>query len=117
MAGAYTGAGTGSVFGPVGTVVGGIVGAGVGAWIGWNVVGPMLSSGLPPGFWPGDKGSAEWGRRNGVGARDGKGRFHGVKQGCPGSKPTDNYGVNPATGDVVDPNGDVVGNLWDAKPK
>ena len=117
LAGAYTGAGMGSVFGPVGTVVGGVVGAGVGAWIGWNVVGPMLSSGLPPGFWPGDKGSAEWGRRNGVGARDGKGRFHGVKQGCPGSKPTDNYGVNPATGDVVDQNGDVVGNLWDAKPK
>ena len=115
--GAVAGAGIGSFFGPVGTVVGGVIGFGAGAWLGWNVVRPMLSNGLPPGFWPGDKGSAEWGRRNGFGTRDGKGRFHGIKQGCPGSKPTDNYGVDPATGDVVDPNGDVVGNLWDAKPK
>nr|WP_330218542.1 RHS repeat-associated core domain-containing protein [Cupriavidus basilensis] len=37
------------------------------------------ASAFPPGVWPGDMGSAEWDRRNGVGARDGKGRFHGIK--------------------------------------
>lgn len=116
-AGAMGGAEIGSVLGPVGAVAGGVVGAGVGAWLSWNVVGPMLSSGLHPGYWPADKGAAEWGRRNGFGARNGKGRFHGIKQSCPGSKPTDDYGVNPETGDVIDPTGEVIGNLWDAKPK
>jgi RHS repeat-associated protein len=77
---------------------------------------PAKSSAFPPGVWPGDKGAAEWGRRNGVGSRDGKGRFHGVKQGCGGSG-TDNFGVDPLTGDVYDPAGDVVGNLGDVKPK
>ena len=71
----------------------------------------------PPGFWPGDKGAAEWGKRNDVGAREGKGRFHGIKQSCPGSKATDDYGVNPSNGDVVDPAGDIVGNLNDVKSK
>jgi hypothetical protein len=71
----------------------------------------------PSGFWPGDKGAAEWGRRNGFGAREGRGRFHGIKQSCPGSNARDNYGVNPETGDVVDPEGDIVGNLNDVKSK
>jgi hypothetical protein len=74
-------------------------------------------TGLPPGYWPADTGAAEWGRRTGVGAREGKGRFHGIKQGCPGSKATDVFGVDPKTGDVVDPTGEVVGNLDDVKSK
>ncbi len=57
------------------------------------------------------------GSRNGVGAREGRGRFHGIKQGCPGSRATDVFGVNPEAGDVVDPNGDIVGNLGDMKSK
>ncbi len=125
VAAAMAGASAGSVFGPVGTVVGGVVGAGVGAAVGWNVIGPMLagpqsnatlSTGLPPGFWPADKGAEEWGRRNGVGRREGKGRFHGIKQGCNG-RATDNFGVDPETGEVIDPEGESVGNLWDAKSK
>jgi RHS repeat-associated protein len=75
------------------------------------------NSGFPPGYWPGDKGAAAWGAKNGVGAREGKGRFHGIKQKCKGSKPTDKYGVNPDTGDVVDPEGNSVGNLDDVKSK
>lgn len=73
----------------------------------------MCSTGYPPGFWPGDRGAKEWGRRNGVGEREGGRRFHDIKKGDTGSKPTDSYGVNPGTGDVVDPNGEWVGNLGD----
>ena len=49
-----------------------------------------------------------------VGVREAKNRFHrGVKQNCPGSKPTDVFGVNPETGDVVSPDGEVIDNLGD----
>jgi len=71
------------------------------------------NSNWPPGYWPGDKGAAEWGRQNGIGAREGKNRFHGIKQSTPGSRGDDDYGVNPETGDVVDQDGEVVGNLED----
>jgi RHS repeat-associated protein len=77
----------------------------------------MFNSGLPPGYWPADKGAEEWGRRNGAGSKDGRRRFHRIKQDCVGSKPADEYGVDPDTGDVVDPEGDIIGNLNDAKPK
>ncbi len=123
VAGAIAGASAGSAFGPVGTVVGGAVGAGVGAAIGWDVVGPMLqskpmmSNGLPPGVWPADKGAEEWGRRTGVGAKEGRRRFHGIKQNCPGSRATDAFGVDPETGDVIDSHGEDVGNLHDVKAK
>ena len=43
--------------------------------------GPMLSNGLPPGYWPGPNGAEEWGRRNNVDPSDARGRFHGIKQG------------------------------------
>jgi hypothetical protein len=47
-----------------------------------------------------------------VPVREAKDRFHkGVKNNCPGAKPTDVFGVNPDTGDVVDQNGDYVDNL------
>jgi hypothetical protein len=66
----------------------------------------------PPGFWPGDSGAEEWGRRNGVGAAEGRRRFHqGVKQADNMSRPRDDYSVNPETGDVADPEGEIVGNL------
>ena len=74
----------------------------------------MLSSSFPSGFWPGDKGAAEWGRRNGLGAKEGQRRFHDIKKGQrgkPGSRAPDNCGVNPETGEVIDGNGEDIGNL------
>lgn len=69
----------------------------------------------PRGFWPGDSGAEEWGRRNDVGAAEGRRRFHqGVKQADNMSRPRDDYSVNPETGDVADPEGEVVGNLNDS---
>lgn len=114
----WVGAAAGEAADPAG---GGIPGAALGGLAG-RAIGDAISnimnaSSLPPGFWPGDKGGEEWGRRNGVGAKEGRRRFHGVKQSCTGSRPKDVYGVNPETGDVVDPNGDPVGNLGEAKPK
>ena len=68
----------------------------------------------PRGFLPGDTGAAQWGVRNGVGAKEGKHRFHkGIKQGDKMSGATDDYWTNPETGDVIDPSGDYVGNLED----
>ncbi|WP_238345913.1 RHS repeat domain-containing protein [Luteimonas saliphila] len=76
--------------------------------------GMMMSGSFPPGFWPGDSGAAEWGRRNGVGAKEGKDRFHrGVKEHTPGARGDHDFGVNPQTGEVVDQNGEPVGNLND----
>jgi hypothetical protein len=51
-----------------------------------------------------------------VGQREGRNRFHGIKQDC-GGRPTDNFGVDPETGEVIDPQGETVGNLEQAKPK
>lgn len=77
----------------------------------------MIFSG-PPGFWDGEKGAGEWGRRHGVGAAEGKRRFHkGVKQKCNGSKAKEKYYTNPDTGDVKDSEGNTVGNLEDARAK
>ena len=53
----------------------GVVGAG--ALMGLD---RLMSSGLPPGFIPGDKGAEQWGRNNGIDPNDARGRFHGVKQ-------------------------------------
>jgi len=76
--------------------------------------GVMMSGAFPPGYWPADSGSAEWGRRNGVGAREGTDRFHkGVKENTPGTRGDHDFGVNPETGDVIDQNGELVGNLND----
>jgi RHS repeat-associated protein len=63
---------------------------------------------------PLDVGGAEWGRRNGVGADEGRRRAHKIKQQDKG-RPTDNYTVDPATGNVYDPNGDFVGNVRDVR--
>jgi hypothetical protein len=120
--GGRLGAMAGAPLGPPGTLIGGVIGATAGVWATWKAAEPLLApdpvqaSGLPPGYWPADKGAAEWGRRNGFGQQEGKGRFHGIKQGC-GGRARDNFGVDPATGDVVDPEGESVGNLWEAKSK
>ena len=72
----------------------GWVSAGAGAWIsapflflysphpcGGDPCGEltMESKRFSPGFWQGDKGAEEWGRRNGIGAAEGRRRFHGIK--------------------------------------
>jgi len=63
---------------------------------------------------PLDVGGEEWGRRNGVGADEGRRRAHNIKRRDKG-RATDKYTVDPQTGDVYDPNGDYVGNLKDAR--
>jgi RHS repeat-associated protein len=65
---------------------------------------------FPPGFWPADKGSDEWGRKNKVDKTESRNRFHKIKDDCKG-KPKDEYAVNPDSGDVVNPEGEIVGNL------
>jgi RHS repeat-associated protein len=95
-------------------------------WIG--IINPMVGSGddaceacgqtvesrgFPPGFIPADQGAREWGRKNGVGAREGEDRFHRFKQKHKGSGAKEKYSVNPETGDIVDGNGEDAGNLAD----
>jgi hypothetical protein len=56
----------------------------------------MAKGNRPPGFWPGDKGAIEWGKRNGVDPREAKDRFHkGIKPRChtPGAR--DDLSTNP----------------------
>ena len=60
---------------------------------------------------PLDVGGEEWGRRKGVGAAEGRRRAHRIKNSDPMHRPTDKYTVDPQTGDVFDPEGQVVGNL------
>jgi RHS repeat-associated protein len=68
---------------------------------------------LPKGFWPGDKGAEEWGKRNGIGAKAGRDKFHKIKRddksGASGAK--NDCGVNPDTGDAINGQGDDMGNL------
>jgi hypothetical protein len=109
--GAIGGAATGAMGTTLGILGGLVYPSPVGE--GSDVVPPLLAN-FPPGYWPGDKGAKEWGRRDGCGAEEGRRRFHkGIKQGDNMSKATDKYGVNPLTGDVIDPEGEVIGNLGD----
>jgi RHS repeat-associated protein len=115
LVGAIGGAEIGTLILPgLGTVIGGAVGVGVGIWVGDKLIDvmnkPLQASGFPAGVWPGDKGSEEWGRRHGIGAAPARRRFHKIKQDC-GGQPRDVWGVDPNTGDVYDPEGEVVGNL------
>jgi hypothetical protein len=64
----------------------------------------------PRGFWPGDRGAEEWGRRNGMTAAEARRRFHRKKQQDKG-RGKDDYSVNPETGDIADPSGEVVDNM------
>lgn len=76
----------------------------------------MSAASYPAGFWPADAGSEEWGRRAGVGAAEGRRRFHGIKQADKGRGAQD-YGVNPETGEVSNPQHEVIGELGSAKAK
>ena len=62
---------------------------------------------------PLDVGGEEWGKRNGVGAAEGRWRAHRTKKRDPMSGARDNYTVDPDTGNVYDPEGEYVGNLDD----
>ncbi|MGQ0673370.1 MAG: RHS repeat-associated core domain-containing protein [Hyphomicrobium sp.] len=67
----------------------------------------------PKGYWDGPDGAEEWGRRNGVGTREARNKFHEIKSDDPGSRGDDDYYVDPASGDVVGPDGESVGNMGD----
>ena len=67
----------------------------------------------PPGYWKGDRGAEEWGRRNGEDKREARRKFHDIKKSDETSQASDDYSVNPETGDVIDINGESVGNLFD----
>ncbi len=71
----------------------------------------VVQSSRPQGFWPGDTGAAEWGRRNNIPRRQAVDRFHNLKQNTHDSRGNDDYSVNPDTGDVADQEGEVIGNL------
>ena len=76
--------------------------------------GMMMSGAFPPGFWAGPSGAKEWGKRNGVDPETAKRRFHrGVKGNTLGTRADHDLGVNPETGEVIDQNGETVGNLND----
>lgn len=73
---------------------------------------PFFSKAPKPGFWAGDKGAREWGRRHGVDPEEAGRRFHkGIKpkSHTPGAR--DDLWTNPETGEVIDANGDYAGNL------
>jgi hypothetical protein len=63
--------------------------------------------------WPGDRGAEEWGRRNGIARDEARRKFHEIKQDDPCSSATDDYRVDPETGNVFDPEGEIIGNLND----
>jgi hypothetical protein len=74
---------------------------------------PFVSHSRPAGAWDAVAGSREWGRRNEVGAAEGRRRFHDLKQRTLGSRGDDDYSVNPETGEIYDQDGESVGNLND----
>ena len=111
---AIPGAGGGAAVGAAGGGVAGIV---YGLYLDITRTGPFsdnveMASGPLAGFEAGDTGASEWGRRHGEGASDGRGRFHRMKPRV-GAAPADDLYVNPETGDVIDSNGDHLGNLGD----
>jgi RHS repeat-associated protein len=62
------------------------------------------------GLWPADTGAEEWGRRNDVDPDAARRKFHNIKQQA-GGRGRDKFNVNPDTGDIYDPQGEIVGNL------
>jgi RHS repeat-associated protein len=72
----------------------------------------IVFSKRPPGFIDAEKGAEEWGRKQGIGAAKGRRKFHDIKQGDSAHKGgKQDWGVNPHTGDVSDPEGEIHGNL------
>jgi RHS repeat-associated protein len=70
-----------------------------------------LLSERPRGFWPADTGADEWARRRNMPPREGRDRFHDIKRSDPGSSASEDYSVNPETGEIKDSHGDTVGYL------
>jgi RHS repeat-associated protein len=136
---AIAGAGAGTLVAPgPGTVAGAVVGTLLGLWVGdqighWIAGGQAVVAGvpLPPsacpdvgspdiltmarprGAWPGDTGAEEWGRRNRIGATEGRRRFHDIKKNLPGAEANEDLSVDPATGQIYDSNGEPIGNMKD----
>ncbi len=119
--GGNIGTGIGSLGGPVGAVVGRAVGTVVGAGVGYVIAKSCSSSNeppapyyskRPPNAWPADAGAREWDRKNG-GGRNGRDKFHDSKQNSPWPGGKEDWSVDPGTGDIYDPNGDVYDNLND----
>lgn len=78
--------------------------------------GLVVLSSEHPGFWDGPRGAEEWGRRNGVDPARARNKFHDIKQsekGQGGGKGLDKYMVNPDTGEIINPQGEVVDKLGD----
>jgi hypothetical protein len=71
----------------------------------------VWNSKYPPGYWSGPEGAKEWGRRNGVPPKKAKDKFHKLKGKNKGSGASEDFGVNPDTGDIVDGNGESAGNM------
>jgi len=65
----------------------------------------------PRGFWGGDEGAEEWGRRNNVDPDTARRRFHKKKKDDSFSQASDDYSVNPETGEIADPDGEIIDNL------
>jgi hypothetical protein len=61
---------------------------------------------------PLDKGGRQ-GTKNGYGAKAGQQAAHAAKGSDPMQQATDNYTIDPDTGDVYDPNGDYVAYAGD----
>lgn len=97
-------------------VVGGII-AGIGIAIGGSTaldqaLDIILQAERPRGTWPADTGAREWDRRTG-GGRTGQDKFHDIKQHSPWRGGTQDWSVDPETGDVYSPDGEIEGNLND----
>jgi RHS repeat-associated protein len=71
------------------------------------------SKGFPPGYMPGPAGAELWGKNNGIDPKKAREKFHRLKGKHHGSGATENYGVNPESGDIVDGNGESAGNMDD----
>jgi RHS repeat-associated protein len=71
----------------------------------------VLYSQRPRGFWPLPAGAEEWGRRKKLPPGEARRRAHQKKQADNKSTADDEYSVNPDTGEIADPEGEVIDNL------
>jgi hypothetical protein len=77
-----------------------------------NVGSPdILTMARPRGAWPADTGAEEWGRRNRIGASEGRRRFHEIKKKLLGTDAPEDLSVDPTTGQIYDSNGEPIGNM------
>lgn len=73
----------------------------------------LQAKGNPPSHWDMDKGAEEWGRRNNVNPKEASEAAHRLKNKDPFGKGKDNWGCDPETGNISDPEGEIMGNLND----